>query len=85
MMHAKTLVVDGTWTTIGSMNFDAQSIGFNDEANIIFMDSTLAARMESIFLEDLTRSHEVKLAEIRQRSAWAKLKDWLSAQFQRVL
>jgi cardiolipin synthase len=85
MMHAKTLVVDGTWATIGSMNFDAQAIGFNDEANVVVMDSTFAVEMESIFTDDLTRSREITLAEISQRSRWSRFKDWLAAQFERLL
>jgi phosphatidylserine/phosphatidylglycerophosphate/cardiolipin synthase-like enzyme len=67
------------------MNFDAQAIGFNDEANIVMMDSTIALQMEAIFVADQARSHEVTRAEIAQRSAWARFKDWLADRFERVL
>src|SRR4029450_7854343 len=39
MMHAKTIVVDGLWSSIGSMNFDNRSIAFNNESQILALDS----------------------------------------------
>ena len=33
MMHAKTFIIDGTWGSIGSMNFDNRSLAFNNESN----------------------------------------------------
>lgn len=85
MMHAKTLVVDGAWASVGSMNFDPQSIGFNDEANIVLLDRAFAERMDAIFAADIKRSHQVTLADLKNRSAWAKFTDWLSAQFEHIL
>ena len=38
MMHAKTIVVDGLWSAIGSMNFDNRSIAFNNESQIVALD-----------------------------------------------
>ena len=38
MMHAKTMVVDGIWTTIGSSNFDDRSFRLNDEVNVNVYD-----------------------------------------------
>ena len=32
MMHAKTMVADGIWSYIGSMNFDNRSLSFNNES-----------------------------------------------------
>ena len=43
MMHAKTMVVDGIWTTIGSSNFDDRSFRLNDEVNVNIYDETIAA------------------------------------------
>jgi len=61
MMHAKTMVVDGAWTTIGSSNFDDRSFRLNDEVNINIYNDDLAAQMETMFHADLARCEEVTL------------------------
>ncbi len=38
MMHAKTFVVDGVWSTVGSLNFDNRSLVFNNESNLVALD-----------------------------------------------
>lgn len=85
MMHAKTLVVDGKWATIGSMNFDPQSMGFNDEANIVMLDSAVAQRMEVVFRNDLGKSREVTIADIANRKWWVRCIDWVARQFEKML
>ena len=75
MMHSKTMVVDGVWSTIGSMNFDNRSLAFNDESNLLVSDSAVAAALEQRFLEGLKRSREFKLELFRDRSAFHKLID----------
>jgi len=61
MMHAKTMVVDGAWTTIGSSNFDDRSFRLNDEVNINVYNDDVAAQMETMFHADLARCEEVTL------------------------
>jgi cardiolipin synthase A/B len=73
MLHSKTIIVDGVWGSIGSMNFDNRSMAFNDESNLVVLDSTVGAQMDSAFLDDLRYSKEIKLDEFRRRSAWSKL------------
>ncbi|HEX8942299.1 MAG TPA: phospholipase D-like domain-containing protein [Gemmatimonadaceae bacterium] len=73
MVHSKTIVVDGLWGSIGSMNFDNRSMAFNDESNLVVLDSAFGAQMDSAFLDDLRYSKEIKLDEFRRRSAWSKL------------
>jgi cardiolipin synthase len=67
MMHSKTFIVDGMWGSVGSMNFDNRSLAFNNESNLVFLDSTQGALMNATFMDDLTRSEEIKLAEFRRR------------------
>jgi cardiolipin synthase A/B len=71
MMHAKTLVVDGVWSTIGSLNFDNRSLAYNNESNIVSLDPALGAAMDSMFLADLRYSKEQKLDEF-QRRPWTE-------------
>jgi cardiolipin synthase len=68
MIHAKTMVVDGAWGTIGSLNFDNRSLAFNNESNLVALDTTLGGAMERMFLEDLRYSKEIKLGEFEKRS-----------------
>jgi cardiolipin synthase len=68
MIHAKTMVVDGTWGTIGSLNFDNRSLAFNNESNLVALDTALGGAMERMFLEDLRYSKEITLPVFTQRS-----------------
>jgi cardiolipin synthase len=67
MIHAKAFVVDGCWSSIGTMNFDNRSLAFNDESNLLVLDDTFGKSVREMFLDDLTRAREVKLEEFRQR------------------
>jgi cardiolipin synthase len=73
MMHAKTFVADGVWSSIGTMNFDNRSLAFNDESNIVAFDRSLGSAMHQIFLDDLKYSKEITLDEFRRRPAYQKL------------
>jgi cardiolipin synthase len=81
MMHAKTMVVDSLWTTIGSSNFDDRSFRLNDEVNVNVYDAEVAAQMEAMFREDLTRSEEVKLGKWFRRPAFDRMKEKLAELF----
>ena len=67
MIHAKTLVVDRVWGSVGTMNFDNRSLAFNDETNLVCLDEAFGARLTEIFLQDLEYSREVTLDEFRRR------------------
>jgi cardiolipin synthase len=77
MMHAKTMVVDGIWTSIGSSNFDDRSFRLNDEVNVNVYDESIAVQMEQMFFEDLARSEEIT------RVRWLK-RPWLDRMKERV-
>jgi cardiolipin synthase len=85
MMHAKTFIVDGLWGSIGSMNFDNRSLAFNNESNLVFLDSTLGAQMDSTFMDDLTRSKEIVLAEFERRPWYDRAIEYGAAVFSRLL
>jgi cardiolipin synthase len=85
MMHAKTIVVDGMWSSMGSMNFDNRSIAFNNESQILALDSTIGKQMDDIFMEDLKYSDEIKLETFRKRPWTGKVLEWGAQQMRRVL
>jgi cardiolipin synthase len=73
MLHSKTIVADGLWSTIGSMNFDNRSMAFNNESSLVVLDRAFGAQMDSVFLNDLHYSQEIKLETFQHRSRWSKL------------
>ncbi len=76
MMHAKSLVVDGMWSSIGSMNFDNRSMAFNNESNLNVLDAAFGTQMDSVFRADIAHSREIKLDEFERRSWGEKLIEW---------
>jgi cardiolipin synthase len=60
MLHAKTLVVDGAWSSVGSVNFDNRSFQLNDEATLCVQDPAFAERLHAQFERDLERSDEIE-------------------------
>ncbi|MFL5401475.1 MAG: phospholipase D-like domain-containing protein [Gemmatimonadales bacterium] len=68
MMHAKTVVVDGAWSVVGSSNLDERSMELNEENVLGISDPDFAAAIEQGLTEDFTRSREIRLEEWRRRS-----------------
>lgn len=85
MIHAKSFVVDGCWASIGTMNFDNRSLAFNDESNLLVLDDTFGGAVREMFLDDLTRSTEVRLEEFRRRPRRERVLEWGASRLARVL
>jgi cardiolipin synthase len=85
VLHAKTFVVDGLWSSVGTMNFDNRSLALNDESTLMVLDSAAGRRMEQLFLEDLRYSREVGLAEFRRRPWYNRVAEWAADLIARVL
>jgi len=81
MMHAKTMVVDGIWTTIGSSNFDDRSFRLNDEVNVNVYDEGIAAQMQQMFFQDLARCEEVERRRWIKRPWMDRVKERLAGWF----
>ncbi|MDB5972770.1 MAG: cardiolipin synthase [Hydrocarboniphaga sp.] len=67
VLHAKTAVIDGIWSTIGSANLDYRSFFHNDEANAFLICAGFAADMEAMFEHDLIRCRAIDPKLWRQR------------------
>jgi cardiolipin synthase len=85
MIHSKSLVADGIWSYVGSMNFDNRSMSFNDESLLVALDRGIGAKMDSIFMDDLKWSKEMKLDEFRKRPLSSKILEWGAQKLRRVL
>ena len=70
MVHAKTMTVDGRWSTVGTTNIDRLSFTGNFEINLEIFDDALAHAMEGVFATDLTNAVELTLEEWRSRPWW---------------
>lgn len=67
VLHAKTAVIDGIWSTIGSANIDRRSFIHNYELNVVVLDPAFGKDMEAAFNEDLRSSKQVTLEQWRNR------------------
>jgi cardiolipin synthase len=85
MMHAKTMVVDGVWSYIGSMNFDNRSLSFNNESLLVVLDRGIGAQMDSIFMDDIKWSKEIKLEEFRKIPLTGRILEWGAQKLRRIL
>lgn len=59
VLHAKTLLVDDDFATIGTANFDYRSFFINDEINAIFPGPAVADELARLFERDLGEAHAV--------------------------
>jgi cardiolipin synthase len=78
LMHAKTIVADGVWATIGSTNFDNRSFALNQEINLTVYDKGTAQKLEKIFSDDLTYSKEITYEAWQSRGIFERLFDLFS-------
>jgi cardiolipin synthase len=85
MMHAKTVVVDGLWGAVGSMNADNRSLSFNEETVLMMLDADLGASLERHFMDDLAHADEIDLATFQRRGAWERVKESVTHLVWRVL
>ncbi len=67
LLHAKTALVDGVWSTIGSTNLDWRSFLHNDEINAVVLSTAFAAQMNTMFEKDLVASERITLEQWRAR------------------
>lgn len=79
MYHAKVLMIDDSWTSIGSANFDERSFRLNDEANLNVYDVAFTTEQIAIFEADLERSTQISLEDWENRPVLEKLTDWAAS------
>ncbi len=78
LLHAKTMVIDGVWATIGSTNLDNLSFAFNDELNLFFYDRGVAQQLERVFTEDVQVSRRVTYEGWKRRGLGARVLELLA-------
>jgi cardiolipin synthase len=85
LMHAKTAVIDGAWSSVGSTNLDWRSFVHNYEADLIVQDAAFARELERRFRLDVAAATPVDPDAFRRRPVGQKLKEWLARQWEYLL
>jgi cardiolipin synthase len=85
LLHAKTVVIDGVWSCVGSSNLDWRSFLDNDEINAVVLGREFARQMDSMFAADLADSDVIDLQSWERRSLMLRFKEWLARLVQRLL
>eukprot|EP01125_Pyxidicula_operculata_P010666 TRINITY_DN3512_c0_g1_i1.p1 TRINITY_DN3512_c0_g1~~TRINITY_DN3512_c0_g1_i1.p1 ORF type:complete len:495 (+),score=83.33 TRINITY_DN3512_c0_g1_i1:287-1771(+) len=77
-LHAKTIIVDGYWSIIGTFNFDELSFGSNLEVNLNMLDPNVSSKLLRQFQVDLSNSVEITLDSWYERSLLNRMQSWLA-------
>ncbi len=75
MLHAKTALVDGVWSTVGSTNLDWRSFLHNQELNAVVLGEAFGNQMRAAFEADLKRAEPITLREWRRRTLDLRAKE----------
>jgi cardiolipin synthase len=75
MIHAKTLTIDGVWSSIGSVNFDNRSFQLQDEVTLCVCSREFAGRLDEQFERDLERSERIQLERWNGRPRAARVSE----------
>ncbi|HEV8579235.1 MAG TPA: phospholipase D-like domain-containing protein [Thermoanaerobaculia bacterium] len=81
MMHNKDAVFDGTFSIVGSINFDARSLWENAEESLAFYDRDFGARMEATFADDEQQCREITYQRWKRRGVEQRLAELVSNLF----
>lgn len=77
-MHAKTVLVDDNFTSIGSTNFDVRSFTLQKEDTLFFFDQNTAKEHARVYLNDLKLCKEFTLLDYKKLTSYHKLRNSLS-------
>jgi len=78
MLHAKTMVIDSMWATVGSTNLDRRSFALNEELNLVIYDAGVARRLEQVFEKDLSESGVVTYKRWASRGLMSRVLEFLA-------
>lgn len=67
ILHAKTMTIDGSWSFVGSANFDYRSMLLNFEVGVALYGEDVARELEAQFENDLKHCRTIRLPEWDER------------------
>lgn len=83
--HSKFMTVDGSWSLIGSTNWDPRSLRLNFEFNLACFDETLAGQLNAVFAAKLQQSKAVTMEDLNAASLFERLRDGVARMFMPLL
>jgi cardiolipin synthase len=75
LLHAKTVVIDGVWSTVGSTNLDWRSFLHNQELTAVILGSEFGVKMRAAFERDLADSDPITLEAWERRPIGVRVKE----------
>ena len=84
-LHAKTLVIDDSFVTIGSTNIDFRGFEQDFEINAFMYDDVMARQQHEIFLQDQQDCEQVIPEQWAERPRMDRVKESLARSFSQVL
>ena len=69
LLHAKTAVIDGVYSTVGSSNLDWRSLADNSELNVVVLGDDFGSEMETLFQRDQAAAQAID-AQAWQQRGW---------------
>ena len=85
MLHAKAMLIDDCWATIGSANLDQRSFHRNYEVNIIIDSPDFGEQLNGMFAEEMEKCRRVTLREHEERTWFERLLEFLCNPIRRFL
>lgn len=83
--HSKFMTVDGSWSLIGSTNWDPRSLRLNFEFNLACFDENLAGQLNAVFADKLAQSKAVTQEALDAASLFERLRDGVARMFMPLL
>ena len=75
IIHAKTITVDGVFSSIGTSNMDYRSFNINFEINALVYSKELSRQLENQFMEDLKDAERVDFERWKSRPFHQRVKE----------
>jgi cardiolipin synthase len=85
MLHAKTLCIDGIWSSIGTINFDNRSFQLHDEVTLCVWDQEFAAALSAQFASDIERSERIDHERFKRRGPRDRIREAATTVLRREL
>lgn len=82
LMHSKTALIDGVWSTVGSTNLDWRSFLHNEEVNAVVLGHAFGEQMRAAFENDIEHSEQIELDRWQRRGIHLRAKEAFSRLWQ---
>jgi phosphatidylserine/phosphatidylglycerophosphate/cardiolipin synthase-like enzyme len=81
MIHAKTVIIDCVWSTVGSTNMDLWSFVRDNEINVVVIGTDFADQLEELFEEDIAHSNQITKEQWSKRPLIDRAKEFFCVLF----